>query len=143
MRKTKEEKEQTLKELSEAKQSNSFKEALSDDTRQKNIKFMVETKSGRERLIALGIDPLFLAAILIQQIEEDIHNDNYKKSQTSINTARGIQADILKHLMQYSYNKEEIELAMKNHNFVPVIVQLPELHNDSGAEDSLDGIQLN
>jgi hypothetical protein len=135
-----------LKKLKEIKQTpnSSFSEALSEENRQVHIKNMITTNSGRERLIALGIDPLYLAAILLQQIEEDIHNNKYpNKTQASVNNARSIQADIIKHLMQYSYNKEEIQRAIESQTFTPVIIQLPDRHYDNNEEDSVDRQQYN
>lgn len=139
-------KQDTINKLKEIKRTpnSSFAEALSEEGRQRHIKDMITTNSGRERLIALGIDPLFLAAILLHQIEEDIFNEDYKnKTQAAINNARSIQADIVKHLMQYSYNKEEIERAIENQSFNPVIIQLPDMYNASDKEDKVDREQLN
>jgi hypothetical protein len=138
-----------LKELQDEKKlpDSSFSEALSESVRQSNIANMVSTNSGRERLIKLGIDPLYLAAILLQQIEEDIFNDKYKnKTQTAINSARSIQVDLVKSLLQYSYNKEEIQRALDNPNFTPVIIQLPDLNhhdNERNKKDSVDREQFN
>jgi hypothetical protein len=90
------------------------------------------TKSGRERLLALGFDPIVELVQLYGQIEKDLKNETWNRSHVFINSMRGTQANILNSLMPYAYEKVDTKV-LADSMAEPVLLVVP---GDQDNEES-------